>query len=135
VQRGQIHHIELWVPRLAEATVSIGWLLEDLGYELFQCWENGRSWKMGDTYIVVEQSPALSGTIHDRLAPGLNHLAFQAGSTEKVDELVRKSLGHGWTLLFNEAHPYAGGPEHYAAYLSNVDGFEIELVALDPPPI
>jgi catechol 2,3-dioxygenase-like lactoylglutathione lyase family enzyme len=124
--------MELWVPRLDEAIASLGWLLEDLGDELFQSWDNGRSWQMGDTYIVVEQSPALTSNIHDRLRPGLNHLAFHAGTTEEVDALVKKALGHGWTLLFSEAHPYAGGPEHYAAYLSNVDGFEIELVALDP---
>ena len=30
--------------------------------------------------------------------------------------------------LFPETHPYAGGPDHYAAYLANTDGFEVELV-------
>ena len=82
VPRGQIDHVELWVPRLLEATLSLGWLLEDLGYVLLQSWENGRSWKMGDTYIVVEQSPALSSRIHDRLRPGLHHLALHAGTPE-----------------------------------------------------
>jgi hypothetical protein len=48
--------------------------------------------------------------------------------------LVEAALKHGWVLLFDEAHPYAGGPEHYAAYLSNADGFEFELVA-EPPSI
>lgn len=132
MQRGHIHHIELWVPRLDEAIASLGWLLEDLGYEFFQSWDHGRSWQLDDTYVVVEQSPALTSDVLDRLRPRLNHLAFHAGTNDEVDELVRKALGHGWSLLFNEAHPYAGGPEHYAAYLSNVDGFEIELVALNP---
>ncbi|GGX27762.1 hypothetical protein GCM10010321_48460 [Streptomyces chartreusis] len=27
-----------------------------------------------------------------------------------------------------DRHPYAGGPEHCAAYLENTDGFEVELV-------
>ena len=134
MKRGQLHHIELWVPRFNEATASIGWLLEALGYELFQSWENGRSWQLGNIYIVVEQSPALTSATHDRLRPGLNHLAFHAGSTEEVDELVRAALQHGWALLFAETHPYAGGPEHYAAYLSNADGFEVELVA-EPPSV
>jgi hypothetical protein len=31
--------------------------------------------------------------------------------------------------LFGEAYPHAGGPEHYAAYLANSDGYEVELVA------
>jgi hypothetical protein len=34
-------------------------------------------------------------------------------------------------LLFADKHPYAGGPEHYAAYLAGTDGFEVELVAAD----
>jgi hypothetical protein len=25
--------------------------------------------------------------------------------------------------------PLTGGPDHYAAYLTNIDGFEVELVA------
>lgn len=37
--------------------------------------------------------------------------------------------GHGWTLLFPDRHPHAGGPDHYAAYLGNTDGFEAELAA------
>jgi hypothetical protein len=32
-------------------------------------------------------------------------------------------------LLFPDRHPHAGGPDHYAAYLENTDGFEVELVA------
>lgn len=59
----------------------------------------------------------------------LNHLAFHAGTRGDVDKLAGEAPAHGWTLLFPEKHPFAGGPEHYAAYLSNSDGFEVELVA------
>lgn len=31
--------------------------------------------------------------------------------------------------MFPEKHPHAGGAEHYAAYLQNDDGFEVELVS------
>jgi len=31
--------------------------------------------------------------------------------------------------MFGDRHPYAGGPEHYAAYLEDADGFEVEVVA------
>ena len=34
-----------------------------------------------------------------------------------------------WTLLFPDRHPHAGGPDSYAGYLANADGFEVELVA------
>jgi hypothetical protein len=49
-------------------------------------------------------------------------------SRELVDGLVERAAKRGWTLLFPERHPYAGGPQHYAAYLEDRDGFEVELV-------
>lgn len=79
--------------------------------------------------MVVEQSPALTGTTHDRLQPGLNHLAFHAGSLGDCEELVADAQRHGWTLLFADRHPHAGGDDHHAGYLTNADGFEVELVA------
>jgi hypothetical protein len=48
---------------------------------------------------------------------------------QQVDELTAEALLHGWRLMFSDLHPYAGGPQHYAAYLENADGFEVELVA------
>lgn len=38
---GSLHHVELWVPDLGRAI---------------------RSWRLGDTYLVVEESSALSDT-------------------------------------------------------------------------
>lgn len=129
--RGSLHHVELWVPDLGRAVANLGWLLECLGYVSYQNWDHGRSWRLGDTYIVIEQSPALTAGTHDRLRPGLNHLAFHAGPPASVDHLVTQALERGWSLLFPDEHPHAGGPQHYAAYLANSDGFEVELVAQD----
>jgi catechol 2,3-dioxygenase-like lactoylglutathione lyase family enzyme len=126
---GSLHHVELWVPDLERAKAQWGWLLTALGYEQFQDWPDGRSWRQGPTYIVVEQSPAMSADRHDRQRPGLNHLAFHAGTRADVDVLAEKAEANGWKLLFADQHPYAGGSEHYAAYLANADGFEAELVA------
>jgi len=36
---------------------------------------------------------------------------------------------HGWVPLFADRYPHAGGPEHYAAYLEDQDGYEVELIA------
>ena len=126
---GAIHHVELWVPNLDRAIVSWGWLLTALGYRMFQDWPGGRSWQSGHAYIVVEQSPARTASRHDRCRPGLNHLAFHVPSRSQVDDLTAEALLHGWRLMFSDLHPYAGGPQHYAAYLENADGFEAELVA------
>lgn len=129
IATGTLHHIELWVPDLERAVAGWGWLLTELGYEQFQDWPGGRSWRLGPTYLVVEQSPALAAGEHDRLRPGLNHLAFTVVGRDRVDRLVAAAPEHGWSLMFADRHPYAGGPEHYAAYLENVDGYEVELVA------
>jgi catechol 2,3-dioxygenase-like lactoylglutathione lyase family enzyme len=126
---GAIHHVELWVPNLDKAITSWGWLLTALGYRMFQDWPGGRSWQAGHSYIVVEQSPARTASRHDRCRPGLNHLAFHIETRELLDELTREAQLHGWKLMFADQHPFAGGPQHYAAYLENSDGYEVELVA------
>lgn len=126
---GGLHHVEIWVPDLPRAEASWGWLLGELGWLPFQHWPTGRSWRLGASYLVLEQSPALSRAVHDRLAPGLNHLAFHAGPAAVVDRLVAAAPAHGWSLLFPDRHPYAGGPAQYAGYLVDGDGYEVELVA------
>ncbi len=131
-QRGGLHHVELWGPDIARAERDWGWLLGRLGYEPFHDWPAGRSWRLAGTYIVIEQSSAMTAAVHDRLRPGLNHLSFHAGTRGEVDALARDGPANGWTLMFADRHPYAGGQDHYAAYRSNADGFEAELIAADP---
>lgn len=126
---GALHHVELWVPSIERASAEWGWLLSQLGYVVSQEFEAGCSYLLGSTYVVVEQSPAMQTAVHERKRPGLNHLAFHAGSRADVDRLVDGAPAHGWSLLFTDKHPYAGGPDYYAAYLENSDGFEVELVA------
>jgi catechol 2,3-dioxygenase-like lactoylglutathione lyase family enzyme len=125
---GTLHHVELWVPDLARAVSEWGWLLGELGYAEFQDWPDGRSWRLGATYLVVEQSPAMTASSHERQRPGLNHLAFHAGNYAWVDAIHSQAPEHGWTPLFADGYPHAGGTEHYAAYLANSDGYEVELV-------
>ncbi|HLT60150.1 MAG TPA: VOC family protein [Microlunatus sp.] len=123
-----IHHVELWVADLASALPEWGWLFGRLGWTTYQDWPGGRSWRAADgAYVVLEQSPDVGPGPHRRTAPGMNHLALAAGRAT-VDRIAAEGAGHGWTLLFPDRHPYAGGPEHYAAYLANGDGFEVELV-------
>ncbi|WP_229071282.1 VOC family protein [Actinoplanes sp. DH11] len=124
---GGLHHVELWVPDVAGAAGPWGWLLGELGWVEFQEWPAGRSWRHDGVYLVLEQSPALSGPVHDRTAPGLNHLAFTVPDTAEVDRLWAAAPGHGWTHLFADRYPHAGGPDNYAAHLSDPWGYEAEL--------
>ncbi len=66
---------------------------------------------------------------HDRRRPGLNHLAFSVASRIHLNHLVKESKRHGWKPLFGDRYPHAGGPDSYAGYLTDEDGFEVELVA------
>ncbi|MGH8826821.1 MAG: DivIVA domain-containing protein [Jiangellaceae bacterium] len=126
-----LHHLELWVRDLDVATRSIGWLFERLGWTLFQVWENGRSWQSpgGGPYVVVERSPDLTWVGYDRKAPGLNHLALAVPERWMVDRIVSEAPTYGWRLMFADRHPFAGGAHHYAAYMENDEGFEVEVVA------
>lgn len=127
--RGLLHHVEVWGPDLPAATSRWGWLLTQLGYEPFQSWEAGVSYRLGPTYVVLEHSPAMTDDPHERRRPGVNHLAFHDGSRSQLDDLVSGCAEHGWYLMFADRHPFAGGPEHYAAYLQDGDENEVELVA------
>jgi hypothetical protein len=44
-------------------------------------------------------------------------------------KLPRGASGHACPGPFADRYPHAGGPEHYAAYLQDADGYEVELVA------
>jgi len=119
------------VPDIDRAIRSWGWLLAELGYQPFQDWPGGRSWSLPPTYLVIEQSPAMLPGEHERTRAGLNHLAFHAGDRGHVDTLTAAAFNYGWTLMFPDTHPHAGGAQHYAAYLTDADGYEVELVADD----
>lgn len=127
-----IHHIELYVSNLKKSTEFWGWLLEELGYELFQEWESGRSWKYGETYLVFVQTeePYLDVPYH-RKRTGLNHLAFHADSRKHVDELTEMLRGRGVTILYEDKHPFAGGEDYYAVFMEDPDRMKVEIVAPD----
>lgn len=127
-----IHHVELWVRDFDSAVASFGWLFQRLGWRIGRVWEHGCAWtSSGGPYIVIESGPDLRWMPHDRRSPGLNHLAFEVPDRGAVDRIVAEGPGHGWQLMFPDRHPFAGGPDHYAAYLENAEGFEVEIVAAD----
>ncbi|WP_258726464.1 VOC family protein [Cellulomonas sp. NS3] len=126
--RGALHHVELWVTDLAASEATIGRLVLRLGDAETRRWATGVRYDLGGTYLVLEAGLDVSGT-HERTRAGLNHLAFHAGTPDEVDALTQAAVADGWTLMFPERHPFAGGSEHRAAYLLDGSGFEVELVA------
>jgi catechol 2,3-dioxygenase-like lactoylglutathione lyase family enzyme len=125
---GRLHHVEVYVSDLNRGIAFWERLLVPLGYIVYQQWDSGRSWKLGDTYIVLVQAPSdqLAHGFHRRRV-GLNHLAFHARSRRQVDQLTAELQEHGGRLLYGDRHPYAGG--YYAAYVEDPDGIKVEIVA------
>jgi catechol 2,3-dioxygenase-like lactoylglutathione lyase family enzyme len=125
-----LHHVELYVRSLSDARKFWGWLLEELGYSLYQDWAHGFSYKMDNTYLVfVQTEDRFLDIPYHRCRPGLNHLAFWAKSREEVDIFTEKLKLQNITILYKDKHPYAGGPSHYAVYFEDPDRMKVEIVA------
>lgn len=127
---GLLHHVEVNVSDLKESVRFWGWFLEKLGYELVQEWEEGKSWELGDTYIVFVQTRKkyLDIPFH-RCRTGLNHLAFHAESREEVDEMTEALIRRGVNILYRNRHPFAGGKDYYAVFFEDPDRIKVEFVA------
>ena len=127
---GLLHHVELYVSNLERSRRFWQFLLENLGYSVFQEWDFGFSFKLGPTYVVFVQTEDehLSPSYH-RKRTGLNHLAFHARSRAHVDELTAMLREQGVPALYADRHPHAGGDAHYAVYFEDPDRIKVEVVA------
>ena len=96
----------------------------------------GGSWKHPDgTYTFLERSPDLTDEPHDRLRPGINHLALTVADLQTLDALRADAAGYGWSELYADKYPHAGGDDHVALYLENSEGFEVEVVVEAGPVV
>ncbi|EFW90544.1 glyoxalase [Haladaptatus paucihalophilus DX253] len=127
---GLLHHVELYASDFEASASFWGWLLDELGYSVYQDWDGGRSWKRGETYIVLVQADEeFRDEPYHRRRPGLNHLAFHAASRDHVDELTETLRSKGVPILYEDDHPFAGGEDHYAVYFEDPERIKVELVA------
>lgn len=124
-----LHHVEIWVADLEQALGSWRWLLAEVGFVVEQTWPDGESWGAAGSYLSFTTSPNLSAAEHDRRRPGVNHLAFKVGTPDSVDLIMANAPSHGWSRLYHDRYPHAGGPDSYAGWLENVEGFKAEVVA------
>jgi catechol 2,3-dioxygenase-like lactoylglutathione lyase family enzyme len=129
-ERGSLHHLELYVADLERAAGFWGWLLSELGYGPHQEWDEGCSFRRGETYVALVEAPAGARSLHRRDV-GVNHVAFHAGTREDVDRLTSVLADRGGKLLYADRHPHAGGADHYALFCEDPDGLKVELVAAD----
>jgi hypothetical protein len=124
-----IHHIDVWVGDPVIAADEWGWLLGELGWAADEA-----SWLADDgTYLFLERSPDQVDEPHDRLRPGVNHLALTAEDRALLDRVRAESSAHGWHEMYADRYPHAGGDDHTALYLENSEGFEVEIVVEETP--
>jgi catechol 2,3-dioxygenase-like lactoylglutathione lyase family enzyme len=122
-----LHHVEIYVSDLAKSADFWSWFLERLGYQLYQSWDQGQSWRLDDTYIVFVQVEERFKSIgYHRGRVGLNHLAFHAKSPAQVDEITEQLKARGVTILYADKHPFAGG--NYGVFFEDPDRIKVELV-------
>lgn len=130
MSQGRIDHIEIYVSNLKQTVEFWDWFLNELGYKVYQKWGHGQSWKLAETYIVfVQAEERFFDVPYHRCRVGINHLAFQANSSQHVDDMTRKLKDMGVNILYTDKHPYAGGEDHYAVYFEDPDRIKVELVA------
>jgi catechol 2,3-dioxygenase-like lactoylglutathione lyase family enzyme len=125
-----LSHVELNVGDLERSGAFWGWLLADLGWEPYQAWPRGRSWRLGSTYLVlVEVDPAFRGHGFHRRRIGLNHLAFEVARRDEVDRLTEALIRRGVPILYRDRHPHAGGPGYDGVFFEDPDRIKVEVVA------
>nr|WP_083521114.1 VOC family protein [Alicyclobacillus kakegawensis] len=127
---GLLHHIEINVSDLERSAEFWGWFLSLLGYQPYQIWECGRSWRLGDTYLVfVQVADRYKEPAFHRRRVGLNHLAFHAQSRAQVDQVTHCLRERGVRILYENRHPHAGGTNHYVVFFEDPDRIKVEVVA------
>lgn len=127
---GTLHHVEIYVSDLEQSKAFWGWFLGELSYTVSQQWPQGISYQLGNTYLVFVQTetPYLDVKYH-RKRVGLNHLAFHAADRQMVDDMTEQLKDKGITILYEDQHPFAGGPDYYAVFFEDPDRIKVELVA------
>lgn len=102
MQFGQIHHLEYYVLDLAATRAFWGWFLSEMGYEPYQNWPNGFSYRHPNgTYICFVLTTDESSSIkNNRQGPGLNHLALQGRNTAHLEQLKLGAIDRGARILF-----------------------------------
>ena len=127
---GLLHHIEMYVSDLEKSTFFWKWFLtEKFAYSVYQQWNDGISFKLCDTYIVLVQTEEKYKVNHyNRKNVGLNHLAFHCDSKEFIDNLTKDLIERNITILYADKHPFAGGENYYAVFFEDPDRMKVEVV-------
>jgi lactoylglutathione lyase len=85
----------------------------------FLCFEDGAR-------IEVMNRPLMADGAKDPLRTGYSHIAFRAGSKEKVDALTARMRADGYEVI---SGPRTTGDGYYESCVIAMEGNQIEIVA------
>jgi catechol 2,3-dioxygenase-like lactoylglutathione lyase family enzyme len=133
MMRGLVHHVDLTVADPERSRPFYEAVLGFMGYRL------GNSDARGYDFDLVPPGSGFSIGIkraqgpnaarpHDRYAPGLHHLAWQAASRADVDALHVLLVNIGAVVLDAPADYPQYGAGYYAVFFADPDGIKLEFV-------
>jgi glyoxylase I family protein len=133
--RGNISHIAMTVSDLERSTAFYNKIFEFIGFKRVEVPEATQqamktrlqAW-VGQGYsISIRPSKGdFAHRLHDRNAPGFNHLAFAAKDRSDIEKLHELLKEMGATILDAPAeYPYS--PGYFAVYFADPDGLKFEF--------
>lgn len=139
----RLHHVDLTVSDVERSLAFYLALLGPLGWEVVRRYPSYRG-----SEEVVYLGPAaeanlgrLSGGFglrpadggsHQYYGVGVEHIAFEVGSRDQVDEAYRRAASSGVDVHFPPEED-RDEPGYYALFLLDPDGIRIELFSWDVP--
>ncbi|NIJ41427.1 catechol 2,3-dioxygenase-like lactoylglutathione lyase family enzyme [Parvibaculum indicum] len=132
--RGLIHHVDLTVTDVARSAPFYDAVLSFMGYRRWQEDEHGIDWEhtgtpdLLPTIGIFNASAEGRAQKHNRYAPGLHHMAWNAESREDVDRLYDLLKRIEADILDPPADYPEYGPGYYAVFFADPDGLKLEYV-------
>jgi glyoxylase I family protein len=133
--RGNISHIALAVSDLERSTAFYDKVFPFIGFKRVEVPESTqqamktklKAWAGPGYSISIRPSKGeFAHRLHDRNAPGFNHMAFTAKDRSDVEQLHELLKQMGATILDAPAeYPYS--PGYYAVYFTDPDGLKLEF--------
>ena len=138
--RASISHIALTVSDLNRSTEFYGRVFEFMGYLQVEVPEPTqqamktrlKAWVGPGYSISIRPSKGeFAHRLHDRNAPGFNHLAFYADDRSDIDAMYKLLKEIGAEVLDPPAeYPYS--PGYFAVYFADPDGLKFEFAHVPP---
>lgn len=127
---GTMNHLCLTVSNLEQSEPFYSAILGFMGYQQVEKNDIFILWCLKNAGIIeiALANPDSPNKFHDRYSPGFHHLAFNADSRERVDNLYKLVREIGATVLDPPAEYDRYSPGYYAVFFADPDGLKLELV-------